>query len=181
MRVATAQRNGSFPPISDISSLSRERWRVPIQKLLRQMGGFSRAVVLHRCRCHVDDMSWRLILLALASLGRTAAAQSVPPLYDPVILNIGINCQWQKPCMDRQHSAMRHSLKYVAKYHPPIWRIQQCNRNASRNRERVDWIGFNNCVRNAALSYEPPRAPQFQRTTKPHRHRSRHRHRHRRR
>src|SRR5437764_4762561 len=119
-------------------------------------------------------MWWRSMLAALALLGETASAQSRPPLYDPVILNIGIICQWQKHCMDGQQRGMRHSLKYVAKYHPPIWRIQQCNRNASRSRERLDWIGFNNCVRNAALIYEPLPAFRSPRAAKRHRHTRRH-------
>jgi hypothetical protein len=101
-------------------------------------------------------MSWRLALVALALLGRAGSTQGIPPLYDPVMLNIGLNCQWQRHCMSDQHRAMRHALKYAFKYHPPLWRIHQCNRNASRFQERVDWIGFNNCVRNAALKYEPP-------------------------
>ena len=45
----------------------------------------------------------------------------------------------------------RGALKHVAKYPPASWRIQLCNRNASRGGTRVDWIGFNNCVRNASL------------------------------
>jgi hypothetical protein len=102
-------------------------------------------------------MSWRLALVALALLGKAGATQAIPPLYDPVILNIGLNCQWQLHCMSDQRRAMRHALKYVSKYHPPFWRIHQCNRNASRSRWRVDWSGFNNCMRNAALIYQAPR------------------------
>jgi hypothetical protein len=118
-----------------------------------------------------DGMSWRLALFALALLGKAGATQAIPPLYDPVILNIGLNCQWQLHCMSDQRQAMQHALKYVSKYHPPLWRIHQCNRNASRSRWRVDWSGFNNCVRNAALMYEPPR-----RAVKRHGHAGRHHH-----
>ncbi len=55
-----------------------------------------------------------------------------------------------------QKSAMKRALKYVRKEQPPTWRIQACNRNAARSRFRVDWVGFDNCVRNAALRPLPP-------------------------
>jgi hypothetical protein len=88
-------------------------------------------------------------------------ARSSAPLYDPVALNIGLGCQWERRCMSDQQRAMKQALKYVRKDQPPAWRIHLCNRNASRNRFRVDWIGFNHCVRNAALRPLPPpqRAP----------------------
>ncbi|HEY6047938.1 MAG TPA: hypothetical protein VIV07_02715, partial [Sphingomicrobium sp.] len=75
------------------------------------------------------------------------------PIYDAAALNIGINCQWQMRCMSAQRHAMKHALKFVAKYRPPSSRVAQCNRNASRQRggTRVDWVGFNSCVRNAAI------------------------------
>jgi hypothetical protein len=79
-----------------------------------------------------------------------------PPLGDPVSLNIGLACQWQQRCIDHQTKAMKKALKFVQKERPPAWRIQMCNRNASRKRTRVDWIGFNNCVRNAELRPAPP-------------------------
>ena len=110
------------------------------------------------------------MLVAFALIGVAASAQPSPPLYDPVTLNIGLSCQWQKHCIDEHRRAMRRSLKYVAKYHPPIWRIHQCNRNASRKWERVDWIGFNNCVRNTSLIYQPPLTLGFSRAAKRHRH-----------
>jgi hypothetical protein len=34
---------------------------------------------------------------------------------------------------------------------PPNWKVQLCNRNASRGRDRVDWIGFERCIRNPKL------------------------------
>jgi hypothetical protein len=34
---------------------------------------------------------------------------------------------------------------------PPVWKIQVCNRNASRNGTRKDWVGFNRCIRNPAI------------------------------
>jgi len=53
--------------------------------------------------------------------------------------------------MTDQRRAMRRSLDYVARSHPPEWRIQLCNRNAGRGGGRVDLIGFDHCIRNAAL------------------------------
>jgi hypothetical protein len=97
-------------------------------------------------------MRW---ILAAAALGLTSAAAPArlerAPLYDPVMLNIGFVCQWQTRCMQMQNSAMKRSLSYVRKKQPQTWRIQLCNRNASRKRDRVDWIGFENCIRNQAL------------------------------
>jgi len=84
-----------------------------------------------------------------------AGAAFRPPLYDGVTLNIGVNCHWERQCMERQQRAMRNAIKYVSKYHPPPSRIQQCNRNASRGRGRVDWVGFNNCVRNPRILSNP--------------------------
>jgi len=74
-----------------------------------------------------------------------------PILHDSVTLNIGVNCQWQSTCMARQRSAMKSALAYVANRHPPQWRIHACNRNANRGGNRVDWIGFNHCIRNTNL------------------------------
>lgn len=73
------------------------------------------------------------------------------PLYDSVRLNIGLNCRWEQRCIARQQRAMERALKFVKVHQPPQARIQQCNRNASRGRGRVDWIGFDNCIRNASL------------------------------
>ena len=87
-----------------------------------------------------------------------AAAQSSapPPLYDPVFLNIGLACRWAGRCMDRQKDAMKRALKFVRKQNPPTWRVHLCNQNASRRRQRVDWIGFDHCIRNEALRPPPP-------------------------
>jgi hypothetical protein len=93
----------------------------------------------------------------LASLPVSAHADQRPMLYDAVALNIGINCQWQSSCMSQQRAAMKHALGYVTKERPPQWRVQLCNRNAGRGRSRVDWIGFNHCIRNAALKPPPAR------------------------
>jgi hypothetical protein len=108
-------------------------------------------------------MKWPI---AAAVLGLTSAAAAParlerPPLYDPVMLNIGFVCQWQTGCMATQNGAMRRSLKFVRKRQPPTWRIELCNRNASRKRGRVDWIGFENCIRNEALRPVSPFAGRY--------------------
>ena len=99
------------------------------------------------------------LLLCAASVA--ARAGSPPPLYDPVLLNIGLVCRWDMRCMDAQKRSMNRALKYVRKENPPQWKVELCNKNAGRKRDRVDWIGFNNCIRNQILrpqsSNRPPR------------------------
>jgi hypothetical protein len=103
-------------------------------------------------------------VLALLPAGRSDARFYSPaPLYNPVFLNIGFVCRWDRRCMDRQDDAMKRSLKYVRKKSPPSWRVQLCNRNAGRRGERVDWIGFDHCIRNGALTPPPPPSPQRKR------------------
>ncbi len=105
------------------------------------------------------DRSGGTLKLALAGLAvacAAAGAQAGPPLRNPALLNIGLVCHWQAPCMKRQKRAMNKALGYVRKTKPPVWKIEQCNRNASRLRLRVDWTGFNNCIRNRTL--ERPRS-----------------------
>ena len=92
-----------------------------------------------------------LVAAALAAISITAAPARAPVLHDGVALNIGVNCQWQPSCMAQQRTAMKHALKFVAKARPPQWRIQLCNRNASRGGNRVDWTGFDHCIRNLQL------------------------------
>jgi hypothetical protein len=102
-------------------------------------------------------------LALLLALPAAFASAKPPPLRNPALLNIGFICHWQATCMERQERAMKKALAYVDKRRPPAWKIQLCNRNASRSRSygdwrrgRVDWIGFNNCVRNRRL--DPPRS-----------------------
>ena len=95
------------------------------------------------------NLAFAAILLALSSTAM--AAQAAVPLYDSIGLNIGFNCRWQQSCIVEQQRAMKHSLAYVKRQQPPVWRVQLCNRNASRGRNRVDWVGFHNCIRNASL------------------------------
>ena len=97
-----------------------------------------------------------LLFAALAlSAPAVIAAQSrwdpVPPLKNPALLNIGFVCHWQNPCIKKQLRAMQTSLRYVNTHKIQARKIQLCNRNASRNGTRKDWIGFNRCIRNSTL------------------------------
>jgi hypothetical protein len=97
-----------------------------------------------------------LAVAALAAIPLSASAARAAVLHDPVALNIGVNCQWQPRCMAQQRGAMKRALGFVAKVRPPQWRIQLCNRNANRGGNRVDWVGFDHCIRNAALKQPAP-------------------------
>jgi hypothetical protein len=98
----------------------------------------------------------------LAAHPREASAKPRPaPLYDPVGLNIGLLCKWQWQCMQAQNKAMARALKYVRKKNPPAWRIQACNRNASRKRQRVDWVGYDHCIRNTDLQSAASPVPRI--------------------
>jgi hypothetical protein len=99
----------------------------------------------------------KLALAALAVVVVTPAAHALAPLYDPVVLNIGVNCQWQQSCERRQRHAMDGARKFIAKSRPPLWRIQLCNKNARRGPARIDWVGFNACIRNPSLAPLPRR------------------------
>ena len=92
-----------------------------------------------------------LAVAAFAAIPLSAGTARPAVLHDPVTLNIGVNCQWQPRCMERQRSAMKRALAFVAKARPAQWRIQLCNRNASRGGNRVDWVGFDHCIRNSGL------------------------------
>lgn len=92
-----------------------------------------------------------IALAALALIGSRAEGRSGAPLYDPVMLNIGINCQWQQSCERRQLRAMASTHRLMATTRPPLWRVHLCNRNAARSPVRIDWVGFNNCIRNTSL------------------------------
>jgi hypothetical protein len=90
------------------------------------------------------------LLLAAASPGM-AAIDAHAPLHDSVGLNIGLNCRWERRCITAQERAMNRALSYVRKQRPAQPTIHLCNRNASRGRLRIDWIGFDNCIRNTSL------------------------------
>jgi hypothetical protein len=111
---------------------------------------------LNRWRKFVGEVGI-VVVGALILTPAAAAARGSVPLRDPVVLNIGLNCQWQQRCMVDQRVAMSRALGFVRKQRPAAWRIQQCNRNAARSRSRVDWVGFDNCIRNAALRLQPAR------------------------
>jgi hypothetical protein len=96
-------------------------------------------------------MRWILALALLAFGSAAAAAGRHALLNDPVALNIGVNCQWQSRCMALQRAAMNAALSYVARHRPGRAQIQLCNRNARRGGNRVDWIGYEHCIRNPAL------------------------------
>ena len=98
-------------------------------------------------------MRLALVGAALIMAGAAGAAEAkLPPLRDPVFLNIGFVCQWQEACIDRQQKAMKKATGYTKKYNPPSWKIHLCNRRAVQRRSgRVDWISYNNCIRNPAI------------------------------
>jgi hypothetical protein len=87
---------------------------------------------------------------ALILLLPTQSVFATTPLHDPVSLNIGFNCRWEARCMKLQRNAMKRALEYVAKRRPTPAKIHRCNRSAARAGARVDWIGFNHCIRNPA-------------------------------
>jgi hypothetical protein len=88
---------------------------------------------------------------ALVLLAAKGSALGLVPLQDPSALNIGLNCRWEARCMKLQQKAMDHALRYMAKAKPPTARIHRCNRNARRARARIDWVGFDHCIRNRAM------------------------------
>lgn len=92
-----------------------------------------------------------LVALALALMVPASGSNAVAPLYDPVTLNIGISCRWDRNCERGQLKAMRAARKFMGKEYVPPWKIQLCNRNARRGAAQVDWIGFNSCLRNPHL------------------------------
>jgi hypothetical protein len=92
------------------------------------------------------------------------------PLDSPARLNIGLMCQWNSGCMRRQERAMERGLRYVRKSRPSDSNLRLCDRNSARGGGRVDWIGFNNCIRNSAIrparqraakSAKPPPSPSY--------------------
>ena len=90
-------------------------------------------------------------MVALAFFASHADGHMVAPLYDPVALNVGVNCRWDRTCERRQFQAMARARRYVATAHPPLWRVHLCNRNAARGTANVDWIGFDDCIHNGHL------------------------------
>jgi hypothetical protein len=99
----------------------------------------------------IPAVRWGIAAFLLA--GATGAFASGAPIYDSVQLNIGLNCHWERRCISAQNRAMERALSYVKARRASESRIHLCNRNAKRTRHRVDWIGFDNCIRNPRLSY----------------------------
>ena len=95
-----------------------------------------------------------LAMAAIALVSAGADARRLPPIKNPVLLNMGFVCQWQDRCIQRQKKAMDRGLKYLKGERVPAWKVRLCNRNASRGGTRKDWVGFDNCLRNPAL--RPP-------------------------
>ena len=98
----------------------------------------------------------RLPIVAVAVAVGAAGAVSdakLPPLRDPVFLNIGFVCQWQDPCIAKQQKAHKRSVAYVKKNKPASWQVQLCNRRASfRKTGRVDWISYYHCISNQKIA-----------------------------
>jgi hypothetical protein len=94
---------------------------------------------------------WILPFSAIIALLISAAGNTQTRRAHPVIQNIGTLCKWQKACMAKQQHSMQRALSYVAVNRPASWRVHLCNRNASRARNKVDWVGFDACIRNKKL------------------------------
>jgi hypothetical protein len=116
-----------------------------------------------------------LMLAAAFLLAGALPAAARPPLTDPVVLNIGLNCQWQSRCMKAQNKAMKHALKFLRKNPQPVWKIERCNHNAGRSGSRVDWVGYDHCLGNPSLTPlpPPPRAKPARHRKSKRRHRAR--------
>ena len=90
----------------------------------------------------------------IAMLGWSAAGAAVPTrvgVIHPVVRNINLLCKSQSSCTQRQWRAMQNAFAFMREKRPPVWKIEQCNRNAAKQRSRIDWIGFNNCIRNPKI------------------------------
>ena len=81
--------------------------------------------------------------LFIGSNGAEARMQS-----HPVMGNIASICCWQRACIARQEIAMRQALAFVGQRQTSVRKVELCNRNAARRNRGVDWVGFNNCIRN---------------------------------
>ena len=93
-----------------------------------------------------------IIAAATAALScATPLHARIAPVHNPILVKIGLICRWDNGCIGDQLQAMSAALDYVERKSPPTTRIHACNRNASRGRNRVDWIGFNNCIRNKRI------------------------------
>ena len=112
-------------------------------------------VALRHRRCQFEWVRGRAALAAFALISVAPEVRAMAPIYDPMTLNIGINCQWQPHCQRQQTKAMSDARKFIATYDVPLWRIHVCNKNARRGPARLDWVGFNSCIRNPQLVPPP--------------------------
>ena len=93
------------------------------------------------------------VAVAVGAAGAPSADAKLPPLRDPVFLNIGFVCEWQDPCIAKQQKAHKRSVAYVKKNKPATWQVQLCNRRASfRRTGRVDWISYYHCISNQKIA-----------------------------
>ena len=88
-------------------------------------------------------------MLGWAAAG-AVAAPGVAAIH-PVVRNINLLCKSQSSCTQRQWRAMQSAFAFMREKRIPVWKIEQCNRNAAKQRSRIDWIGFNNCIRNSKV------------------------------
>lgn len=93
------------------------------------------------------------VAVAVGAAGAASVDAKLPPLRDPVFLNIGFVCEWQDPCITKQQKAHKRSVAYVKKNKPATWQVQLCNRRASfRRTGRVDWISYYHCISNQKIA-----------------------------
>lgn len=94
---------------------------------------------------------WVLLTAAFGSLFVGPDARALARKAHPVVQNIGSLCRWQKQCMAIQHRSMQSALSFVSSTRLPMWRVHLCNRNAARASNKIDWVGFDACIRNKKL------------------------------
>ena len=70
----------------------------------------------------------------------------------------GLACNWQQKCMRSQQKLIEGALGYVKKAGPPTWRIHLCQPQCFAQARAFDWVGIDNCIRNAALVMPRPGA-----------------------
>lgn len=95
---------------------------------------------------------WVLLTAAFGTWIVSTDASARTRQAHPVIQNIGGLCGWRKQCMALQQRSMQSALSFVASSRRlPMWRVHLCNRNASRASNKIDWVGFDACIRNKKL------------------------------
>ena len=131
--------------------MQRGRQGLPKRGLTNSTG----SCVTHLCRAGGSrGTGLKLPIVAVAVAVGAAGAPSaakLPPLHDPVFLNIGFVCQWQDECIAKQQKAHKQvGGLYEEEQAGQSWQVQLCNRRASfRRTGRVDWISYYHCISNA--------------------------------